>query len=69
MGTAIHVDHRAPTTIGQRIFVDATLEKVDGRFFIFRVSARNDQQQIGSGTVHRTVVDLENFRKKFAPGK
>jgi len=69
VGTAIHVDHRAPTTIGQRIFVDATLEKVDGRFFIFRVSARNDQQQIGSGTVHRTIVNLENFRKKFTPGK
>jgi fluoroacetyl-CoA thioesterase len=67
VGTAIHVDHRAPTTIGQRIFVDATLESVDGRFFIYRVSARNEQQQIGSGTVHRTVVNLENFRKKFSP--
>jgi len=66
VGTSIHVDHRAPTTVGQRIFVEATLESVEGRFFIFRVSARNERQQIGSGTVHRTVVNVENFRKKFA---
>jgi predicted thioesterase len=63
------VDHRAPTTVGQRIFVDATLESVDGRFFIFRVTARNEREQIGSGTVHRTVVNVENFTKKFASNR
>ena|SRR5436190_8613152 len=65
VGTAIHVDHRAPTTIGQKIFVDATLESIDGRFFIYKVTASNEQQQIGSGTVHRAVVNLENFMKKL----
>jgi fluoroacetyl-CoA thioesterase len=33
VGTAIHVDHRAPTTIGQTVIAEAVLEKVDGRFF------------------------------------
>ncbi len=61
VGTAIHVDHRAPSIVGQKITADATLEAVDGRFYIYRVTARNEQQQIGSGTVHRAVVRVENL--------
>jgi fluoroacetyl-CoA thioesterase len=64
VGTAIHVDHRAPTTIGQTVIAEAVLEKVDGRFFIYRVTARNAQQPIGSGTVHRAVVNVKKFMEK-----
>jgi len=64
VGTAIHVDHRAPTSIGQRVAADATLERIEGRFFIFRVTARNEQQPIGSGTVHRAVVNVKKFMEK-----
>jgi len=64
VGTAIHVDHRAPTTIGQRVVAEAVLERIDGRFFIYRVSARNEQQPIGSGTVHRAVVNVRKFMEK-----
>lgn len=64
VGTAIHVDHRSPTGIGQTVVAEATLEKVEGRFFIFRVSARNQQQVIGSGTVHRAVVNVKKFMAK-----
>jgi len=64
VGTAIHVDHRAPTTIGQKVIAEAVLERIDGRFFIYRVSARNEQQPIGSGTVHRAVVNVRRFMEK-----
>ena|SRR5579872_43487 len=64
VGTAIHVEHRAPTTVGQSVTAEAVLEKIDGRFFIYRVSARNAQQPIGSGTVHRAVVNVAKFMKK-----
>ena len=64
VGTAIHVDHRAPTTIGQTVVAEAVLERIDGRFFIYRVSARNEQQPIGSGTVHRAVVNVRKFMEK-----
>ena len=67
VGSAIHVEHRAPATIGQKIIANATLEAIDGRFYIYRVTARNGQQQIGSGTVHRAVVHVESFLKKFNP--
>jgi predicted thioesterase len=40
------------------------LERIDGRFFIYRVTARNKQQPIGSGTVHRAVVNVKRFLEK-----
>lgn len=64
VGTAIHVDHRAPTTIGQTVVAEAVLERIEGRFFIYRVTARNGQHSIGSGTVHRAVVNVERFMQK-----
>jgi predicted thioesterase len=64
VGTAIHVSHRAPTGIGNQIVAEAVLEKVDGRFFIFRVSARDQHQVIGEGHVHRAFVSLGKFMGK-----
>ena len=64
VGTAIHVDHRAPTTVGERVWAEAVLERVEGRFFIYHVSARNVRQPIGSGTVHRAVVNVAKFMQK-----
>lgn len=64
VGTAIHVEHRAPTTVGELVTAEAVLEKVEGRFFIYRVSARNARQPIGSGTVHRAVVNVAKFMQK-----
>ena len=64
VGTAIHVDHRAPTGIGETVVAEAVLERIDGRFFIYRVTARNEQQPIGSGTVHRAVVNVKRFMEK-----
>jgi fluoroacetyl-CoA thioesterase len=64
VGTAIHVDHRAPTTIGETVIAEAVLERVEGRFFIYRVTARNQRQPIGSGTVHRAVVNVKKFMEK-----
>jgi fluoroacetyl-CoA thioesterase len=64
VGTAIHVDHRAPTMVGETVIAEAVLERVEGRFFIYRVSARNMRQPIGSGTVHRAVVNVARFMQK-----
>ena len=67
VGTAIHVDHRAPTAIGQSVTAEAALERIEGRFFVFRVTARSEQQPIGSGTVHRAVVNVKKFMQKMQP--
>ena len=66
VGTAIHVDHRAPTGVGELVTAEAVLERIEGRFFVYRVSARNERQPIGSGTVHRAVVNVGKFMQKIS---
>jgi fluoroacetyl-CoA thioesterase len=65
VGTSINIEHRAASGIGARIQAEAVLESFDGRFYTLRVSARDDQQEIGSGTVARAVVSVAKFLKKM----
>jgi fluoroacetyl-CoA thioesterase len=68
VGTAINVEHRAASGIGAQVKAEATVEAFDGRFYTVRVSARDDVQEIGRGTVGRAVVSvgqfMQNLRKK-----
>jgi predicted thioesterase len=57
VGTAINIEHRAPTTVGARVKTQAVLESVSGRFYVFRVSAHNGTAEIGRGTVTRAFVN------------
>src|SRR5438477_12792598 len=56
VGTAIHIEHRAASGIGAHVQAEAVLEAFDGRFYTVRVSAKDDSQEIGRGTVGRAVV-------------
>src|SRR5205807_2376800 len=47
VGTAINIEHRAPTGIGVKVKADAALESVNGRFYTFRVTAHNGIEEIG----------------------
>jgi fluoroacetyl-CoA thioesterase len=57
VGTAINIEHRAPTTVGARVKTVAVLESAAGRFYVFRVTAHNGVEEIGRGTVTRTFVN------------
>lgn len=65
VGTSINVEHRAASGIGARIKAEAVLEAFDGRFFTLRVTARDEQQVIGRGTVGRAVVRVGKFLEKM----
>ena len=65
VGTSIHVEHRAASGIGARIRAEAVVESFDGRFYTVRVTARDDVQEIGRGTVGRAVVSVEKFLKRL----
>ena len=65
VGISIHVEHRAASGIGVRIHAEAELESFDGRFYIMRVRAHDSTQEIGSGTVRRTVVHVPSFVKRM----
>ena len=69
MGTAIHVTHRAPTGVGATVRATAELEKIEGRFLIFRVFAEENGRIIGEGHVHRSFVHVPSFMAKHSVAK
>ena len=64
VGTAINIEHRAATGIGALVKAEAVLESFDGRFYVLRVSARDERQEIGRGTVSRAVIKVQEFLNK-----
>ena len=64
VGTAINIQHRAASGIGAPIKAEAVLESFNGRFYSLRVTANDDTQEIGRGTVGRAVVSIGKFMKK-----
>lgn len=69
VGTSINIEHRAASGIGARVKAEAVLESFDGRFYTLRVTARDEAQEIGRGTVGRAVVSVGRFLKKMADAK
>jgi len=65
VGTAINIEHRAASAIGARIRAEAVLESFDGRFYMVRVTAWDDIQEIGRGTVSRAVVSVGKFMARM----
>ena len=68
VGTSINIEHRAASGVGARIKAEAVLESFDGRFYTLRVTARDDVQEIGRGTVGRAVVSVGKFVEKMESG-
>ena len=65
VGTSINIEHRAASGIGARVKAEAVLESFDGRFYTLRVTARDDTQEIGRGTVGRAAVSIAKFVEKM----
>ena len=65
VGTSIHIEHRAASSIGARIQADAELESFDRRFYVMRVRAHDGTQEIGRGTVGRAVVHIPSFVQRM----
>ncbi len=66
VGTRVDVSHLAATPVGRRIVAHAEVTGVDGRHLEFRVSARDDVEEIGRGTHGRAVIDLAKFSARVA---
>jgi predicted thioesterase len=65
VGTSINIEHRAASGIGARIRAEAVLESFDGRFYAVRVTAHDEAQEIGRGTVGRAVVSMKKFVERI----
>ena len=58
VGTDVAIKHLAPTLLGMTVEITATVAAVEGRRVVFEVSAKDDIEQIGTGTHGRFVVDV-----------
>ena len=65
VGTGVNIRHLAATPVGHRVTADAVVTKVDGRRIEFNVTARDEIEEIGSGTHERMVVDLDRLDRRL----
>jgi fluoroacetyl-CoA thioesterase len=66
VGMAINVRHLAATPVGHEVRAEAVVIKVEGKRIEFKVSARDETEEIGSGTHQRMVIDFRSFNERLA---
>jgi fluoroacetyl-CoA thioesterase len=66
LGTAVTVRHIAATPVGQRIVAEAEVTGVAGRRIDFKVTARDEVEEIGHGTHERMIVTLSRIKDRLA---
>lgn len=69
VGTGVNVRHVAATPVGHQVTAEAQVTKIDGRRIEFKISARDETEEIGSGTHERMVVDLARLDARLAAKK
>jgi fluoroacetyl-CoA thioesterase len=65
VGTRVCIDHVAATGIGSLVHAEAIMEKMEGKFYVYRVRAWDNEKELGRGTVHRAVVNTSRFTQKI----
>lgn len=66
VGTRVEISHLAATPVGMAVTAEIELVKVDGRRLRFKVSCRDEKEQIGEGFHERMIVDCERFLARLA---
>ncbi len=65
VGTHINIEHRAASSIGAEMVAEAVVESFDGRFYTLRVSVRDEEREVGRGTVGRAIINVNQFMEKL----
>lgn len=65
VGTAVDIHHLAATPVGHDVTAIAEVTEVDGRRVKFKVSARDETEEIGNGNHERMVVDLARINQRL----
>jgi fluoroacetyl-CoA thioesterase len=69
VGTTVNIRHLAATPVGHQVIAEAEVTEIDGRRVTFKVSARDDTEEIGIGTHERMVVDMARLTKRLEAKK
>ncbi len=65
VGTEVNIKHLKATPIGHTVRCQSELIEVDGRKLVFKVSAKDDDGDIGHGTHTRFIIETEKFLAKL----
>ncbi|HPA17958.1 MAG TPA: hotdog domain-containing protein [Verrucomicrobiae bacterium] len=65
LGTAIDIQHLAPTPIGATVTCTARIVRAEGARVLFQVEARDDRAPVARGLHHRAVVNADAFAKRL----
>ncbi len=65
VGGYIAVHHNAPTLPGRRIEATAIITEATGKKITFRITAREDEKEIGTADHIRFIVDETDFMDKL----
>ena len=66
VGTHVDLSHTAATPVGMKATAAVELIERDGRRLRFKVSCRDERDQIGAGFHERTVIDQARFLGRLA---
>jgi fluoroacetyl-CoA thioesterase len=66
VGTLVNVRHFAATPVGSRVTGHAEVTRVEGRRIEFKITARDEAEEIGVGLHERVVVNLEQVGRRLA---
>ena len=66
VGTHVEMSHSAATPIGMQVTAEIELVEIDGRRLRFKMSCRDESEQIGAGFHERTIVDHDRFMARLA---
>ena len=66
VGTHVDLSHAAATPVGMRAAASIELVERDGRKLRFKVSCRDERDEIGAGFHERVVIDGARFLAKLA---
>lgn len=69
VGTALNIQHLAPTPVGAKVRAIATVTDYDGRKICFDVEAYDEAGLIGKGTHERFTIKIDKFMQKTAQRK
>jgi predicted thioesterase len=64
VGVVVHVEHLAPTPLGNTVHVLAKVEAMDGLKVTFTIEAWDEVEKIGQGTHQRFIIDEARFLKR-----
>jgi fluoroacetyl-CoA thioesterase len=61
VGYRVHLEHRSPTALGEKVRAEAVLEAVEGTTLSFRVAVNDGRGPVGHGSITRVVVNRDRF--------